>query len=211
MIRAILFVALSAQLLPAADHLLKTTPETLAWGYYWAGAKPVLTVKSGETVEVQAVSVGNPMTLERAGVAEADVNPDILRIYKEVPREARGPGGHPLTGPIFVEGAEPGDVLEIRIKEIKLRDPYAFNSTGGFLIDQFPAPRKTRIIPLDREKMIGHFAPGIDLPLRPFFGSIGEGLDEVGPTQRVCDTGHSRFVRQDLLSAQRQRGGFFAG
>jgi len=178
MIRAILFVALSAQLLPAADHLLKTTPETLAWGYYWAGAKPVLTVKSGETVEVQAVSVGNPMTLERAGVAEADVNPDILRIYKEVPREARGPGGHPLTGPIFVEGAEPGDVLEIRIKEIKLRDPYAFNSTGGFLIDQFPAPRKTRIIPLDREKMIGHFAPGIDLPLRPFFGSIGDAPPE---------------------------------
>jgi acetamidase/formamidase len=161
-----------AALSPAADHLLKTTPETVAWGYYWAGAKPVLTVKSGETVEVQAVSVGNPMTLERAGLNPERINPDILRIYKEVPREARGPGGHPLTGPIFVEGAEPGDVLEVRIKEIRLREDYAFNSIGGFLIDQFPN-RTTRIISLDREKMIGHFAPGIDLPLRPFFGSMG--------------------------------------
>jgi acetamidase/formamidase len=69
----------------------------------------------------------------------------------------------------------PGDVLEVRIKEIRLRSAYAFNSfgpTSGFLKEDFTT-RKTRIIPLDREKMVGHFAPGIDVPLRPFFGSMG--------------------------------------
>ena len=172
MLRLSLLLTLAAVSLPAADHLLKTTPETVAWGYYWAGAKPVLTMKSGETVEVQAVSVGNPMTLERAGLREDQIEPEILRLYKEVPREARGPGGHPLTGPIFVEGAEPGDVLEVRIKEIHLRADYAFNSTAGFLADQFTT-RQTKIIKLDRGRMIGHFGPGIDIPLKPFFGSMG--------------------------------------
>lgn len=165
----LLFLAATS---PAADYQLKTTPQTLAWGYYWADAKPALTVKSGDTVEVECVSVGNPQTLMRAGLREDQINPDILRNYKEVPREARGPGGHPLTGPIAIEGAEPGDVLEVRIKEIKLRDDYAFNSTAGFLADSF-STRTTRIIWLDKQKMIGHFAPGIDIPLRPFFGSMG--------------------------------------
>jgi acetamidase/formamidase len=170
--QVLLIVLAAAVVAPAADYKLKVTPETIAWGYYWAGAKPVLTVKSGDTVEVQCVSVGNPQTLMRAGLREDQIEPEILRNYKEVPREARGPGGHPLSGPIAIEGAEPGDVLEVRIKEIRLGADYAFNSTAGFLADVFPE-RKTKIIPLDQQKMIGHFAPGIDIPLRPFFGSMG--------------------------------------
>lgn len=156
----------------AADYQLKVTPQTIAWGYYWAGAKPVLTVKSGDTVEVQCVSVANPQTLMRAGLREDQIEPEILRNYKEIPREARGPGGHPLTGPIAIEGAEPGDVLEIRIKQIRLGADYAFNTTAGFLSDVI-TERKTRIIPLDKQKMLAHFAPGIDIPIRPFFGSMG--------------------------------------
>src|SRR5579871_4088224 len=143
----------TAAALSAADYKLKVTPENIAWGYYWARAKPVLTIKSGDTVEIQCVSVGNPQTLERAGLREDQIEPEILRNYKEIPKEARGPGGHPLTGPIYIEGAEPGDTLEVRIKEIRLGANYAFNSTAGFLADQFPQ-RKTKIIPLDREKMI---------------------------------------------------------
>ena len=172
MIRFLFATLLAPAVLPAADYQLKVTPQTIAWGYYWADAKPVLTVKSGDTVEVQCVSVGNPQTLMRAGLREDQIEPEILRNYKEIPREARGPGGHPLTGPIAIEGAEPGDVLEVRIQEIRLRADYAFNSTAGFLADEFPQ-RRTKIIPLDRERMIGHFAPGIDIPLRPFFGSMG--------------------------------------
>jgi acetamidase/formamidase len=172
MIRFALLSILTASVIPAADYKLKATPENIAWGYYWAGAKPVLTVKSGDVVEIQCVSVGNPATLERAGLREDQIEPEILRIHKEVPREARGPGGHPLTGPIAITGAEPGDVLEVRIREIRLGASYAFNSTAGFLSDVFPE-RQTKIIQLDRERMIGHFGPGIDIPLKPFFGSMG--------------------------------------
>lgn len=175
MTRLLILTLVVAGNLSASDHLLKITPETVAWGYYWSAAKPVLTVQSGDTVTVECVSVGNPNTLKAAGLPEDQIEPDIRRLYAEVPREKKGPGGHPLTGPIAIEGAMPGDVLEVRIQEIRLRAPYAFNSfgpTSGFLKDDFTT-RKTRIIPLDREKMVGHFAPGIDIPLRPFFGSMG--------------------------------------
>ncbi len=168
----VLLACILAVTLRAADYHLTSTPDHIAWGYYWSQAKPVLTVKSGDTVTVDCVSVANPATLERAGMKEEQIEPDILRNYKEIPREMRGPGGHPLTGPIAIEGAEPGDVLEVRIKQIHLRADYAFNTTAGFLSDLFPN-HVTRIIPLDRKKMVAHFAPGIDLPLHPFFGSMG--------------------------------------
>ena len=175
MSRFLVFILAVAGNLAAADHLLKITPETVAWGYYWAAAKPVLTINSGDTVTVECVSVGNPSILEAAGLPADQVEADIRRLYAEVSEERRGPGRHPLTGPIAIEGALPGDVLEVRIREIHLRSSYAFNGFRpgvGFLKDEFNAT-KVRIIPLDRQKMIGHFAPGIDVPLRPFFGSMG--------------------------------------
>jgi acetamidase/formamidase len=164
---------LAASTLPAADYQLKAGPQTLAWGYYWAGAKPVLTVKSGDTVEIQTVS-GNPQNLERAGLPADQIQPELRQIYAQIPQESRGPGGHLLTGPVAIEGAEPGDVLEVRIRSIRLDVPYAYNSSGrnGFLADVFPQTR-TKIIPLDRQRMVGHFGGGIELPLKPFFGSMG--------------------------------------
>src|SRR5882724_4851799 len=173
MLRLLLLTILTAAAIPAAEHKLKPTPQTLAWGYYWAGAKPVLTIKSGDVVEIQTVS-GNPANLERAGVPAEQIQPELRKIYAEVPQDAKGPGGHLLTGPIAIEGAQPGDVLEVRIREIRMDVPYAYNSKGrnGFLADLFPQGG-TKIIPLDRERKIGHFAPGIDLPLKPFFGSMG--------------------------------------
>jgi acetamidase/formamidase len=171
--RVLGWLLLAASVLRAADYQLKAGPQTLAWGYYWAGAKPVLTVKSGDTVEIQTVS-GNPQNLERAGVPADQIQPELRQIYAQVPPESRGPGGHLLTGPVAVEGAEPGDVLEVRIRSIRLDVPYAYNSSGrnGFLADVFPQGR-TKIIPLDRQRMVGHFGGGIDLPLKPFFGSMG--------------------------------------
>jgi len=171
---AIASLLLAAPSLSAADYKLKVSPETLAWGYYWSQAKPVLRVKSGDVVEIQTVS-GRPQTLEQNGVAPNDIQAELRELYDKVPREGRGPGGHLLTGPVFIEGAEPGDVLEVRIREIRMDVPYAYNSFrhgSGFLPDDFEGG-KTRIIPLDRERKIGHFAPGIDLPLKPFFGSMG--------------------------------------
>src|SRR5580698_6399986 len=107
MFRLLLFCLISTTFWCNAENLeLKATPQTVVWGYYSASAKPVLTIHSGDTVKVETVS-GNPARLEAAG-ARAEQIPDALRvIYKEV--TDRGPGGHILTGPIYVEGAEPGD------------------------------------------------------------------------------------------------------
>ena len=164
---------LAASALLAAQYQLKVSPETLAWGYYWAGAKPVLMVRSGDVVTIQTVS-GNPQTLESAGLPADQIQPELRQLYAEVPPEKRGPGGHLLTGPVAIEGAMPGDVLEVRIRTIRLDVPYAYNTAGrnGFLADLFPQG-KTKIIPLDGKRMVGHFSPGIDLPLKPFFGSMG--------------------------------------
>jgi len=80
-----------------------------------------------------------------------------------------------LTGPVAIEGAAPGDVLEVRIREVRMDVPFAYNSYrkgAGFLPDEFEGGR-TKIIALDRVHNVGTFAPGIDLPLKPFFGSMG--------------------------------------
>ena len=153
--------SLSAHSFPAADYTLKVTPQTIAWGYYWSAAKPVLTVQSGDTVEIQTVS-GNPERLEQAGVPADQIPPALRTIYKEIPQDQRGPGGHLLTGPVAIEGAEPGDVLEVRIREIRMDVPFAYNTFrkgSGFLPDEFEGT-KMKIIPLDRERKIGTFASG---------------------------------------------------
>src|SRR5271170_70611 len=167
--------------IPAASaqqpaQTLLATPTTVAWGYYSARAKPVLTIKSGDTVTIQTLSTcGPPERLKSLGIAEADVPPYVADIYTKVPASEKGPGGHILTGPVAISEAEPGDVLEVRIQKIDIDVPWACNSFGagrGFLPNDFPYS-KSRIIPLDRDKMIGHFAPGIEIPLHPFFGIMG--------------------------------------
>jgi acetamidase/formamidase len=154
-------------------HVLKASPKTVCWGYYDASAPPVLKINSGDTVEVHTLLTNSPAGLERALVAKDQVEQSLRDIYNEVAN--KGPGGHILTGPIHVEGAEPGDVLEVRIQKIKLAIPYSYNSFGtksGFLPEDFKKSR-TKIIPLDEKRMIGHFAKGIEIPLKPFFGSMG--------------------------------------
>ena len=173
MTRLVLAAILTTALLPAAEYRLKALPENIVWGSYWAGAKPVLTIKSGDTIEIQNVW-GNPDRLVASGVPANQIQPELREVYEKVPREKRGPGSHLLTGPIAIEGAQPGDVLEVRIRQIRIDVPYAWNSfgkTSGFLPGEFDT--KMKIIPLDRDRMVGHFAPGIDVPLRPFFGSMG--------------------------------------
>ena len=168
----VLSLALAASA-AAEVHTLKPTPATVAWGYYDAAAKAVLRVKSGDVVEVQTLLTSSPARLEGAGVPPAEVEQSLRDIFAQVTN--KGPGGHILTGPIFVDGAEPGDALEIRIQKIDLAIPYAYNGFRpgrGFLPDDFPYARM-KIIPLDKARMLAHFAPGIDIPLRPFFGSIG--------------------------------------
>lgn len=156
-------------------HRLMPSPTTVAWGNYDAAAPPVLRIRSGDVVEVGTLLTSSPARLEAAGVKPAAVEQSLRDIYERVPPSARGPGGHILTGPIWVEGADSGDVLEVRIRSIALAIPYAYNGFGGrsgFLPEDFGYAR-TKIIPLDAEKGVAHFAAGIDLPIRPFFGSMG--------------------------------------
>jgi acetamidase/formamidase len=176
-IAAAALIAVSAHPVAAQQtYTLNATPSTVAWGYYWSGAKPALTVHSGDTVVMQTLSTcGPPERLQAAGVAPADIPAYDGPIYAGVPESARGPGGHILTGPVAIAEAEPGDVLEVRIQKILIDAPFACNSFGagrGFLPDDFPYSR-TKIIPLDRQKMTADFAPGVTLPLHPFFGSMG--------------------------------------
>ena len=152
------------------EHELPASPSTVAWGYYWSEAEPVLRVASGDVVRVVTMITNSPERLERAGVPPDQVQQSLRDIYEQV--EDRGPGGHILTGPIWVEGAEPGDALEVRVLDIEIALSYGYNGCSGFLPDNCGEPR-TRIIELDRERMIGHFADGIEIPLRPFFGSMG--------------------------------------
>src|SRR3954452_10663859 len=158
----------------AADYQLKATPGTIAWGYYWSAAKPVLRIKSGDRVEIQTMLTNSPERLAAAGVKDADIEPELKAIYAEV--KDKGPGGHILTGPIFIEGAEPGDTLEVRIQSIKYGIPYAYNSfsprSGVLTPDDF-AKGATKIIPLDTKRNVAKFSESIEIPLRPFFGSMG--------------------------------------
>jgi acetamidase/formamidase len=159
-------------------YKLAATPQTVAWGYYDSAATPVLRVQSGDTVVFDTLLTNSPAGLEKAGVPADQVQQSLRDVYKEVTN--RGPGGHILTGPVYIEGAEPGDTLEVRIKKIDLAIPYAYNgfrAGAGFLTNDFPYAR-TKIIPLDRERMVAKFTQGIEIPLHPFFGSIGEAPPE---------------------------------
>ena len=155
----------------ANPYVLNPSATTVAWGNYWSETPPVLRIHSGEYVKIYTLLTSTPERLEGAGVAPAQVE-TALRDVQAV--KDRGPGGHVLTGPIYIEEAEPGDILEVRIHAIELPIAYGYNAIGqnGFLSDEI-FDRKMKIIQLDREKMMGHFADGIEIPLHPFFGSMG--------------------------------------
>ncbi|QKG52570.1 acetamidase/formamidase family protein [Hymenobacter sp. BRD67] len=154
-------------------HQLLATPQTVTWGYYDATAPPHLRIKSGEVVQMQTLVACTPALLEEAGLPPAQVQPELRAITQQV--TDKGPGIHILTGPIYVEEAMPGDVLEVRIQDVKLAVPYAYNAFTpghGALPDDFPYARM-RIVPLDLKRQIAQFEPGVEVPLRPFFGSMG--------------------------------------
>ncbi|MDB5468039.1 MAG: acetamidase [Phenylobacterium sp.] len=172
---AVLLTASSvASAQPAGQtFVLEATPTTVAWGNYDAAAKPVLTIHSGDTVVFHTLLTSSPTALEKAGVPSGQVEASLRDVFAHV--TDRGPGGHILTGPVYIEGAEPGDTLEIRIRKIDLAIPYAYNGFrygAGILTDDFPYARM-KIIPLDRTRMVANFAPGVTIPLHPFFGSMG--------------------------------------
>jgi acetamidase/formamidase len=156
-------------------HRLEATPETVAYGYYWSEAKPALSIASGDIIDVDTLLTNTPQGLTAAGLADDRVQASLKAITAAFPRgnPDRGPGGHILTGPVFVEGAEPGDALEVKFLEIDLPIDYGYNACSGPLQNQNCGQSRTTIIQLDRQNMTAEFLPGIKIPLRPFFGSMG--------------------------------------
>jgi acetamidase/formamidase len=173
------WICLALSLMPLAARAetftLNAAPDTVAWGNYDATRAPVLHIKSGDTVVFRTLLTNSPTGLEKAGVKPEDVEQSLRDVFAKVPQTDRGPGGHILNGPVYIDGAEPGDTLEIHIKKIDLAIPYAYNGFrygAGILTDDFPYSR-IKIIPLDKTRMVANFAPGVVIPLHPFFGSMG--------------------------------------
>jgi acetamidase/formamidase len=164
---------LAAAWLRAESHELKLTPANVHWGYYDARLKPVLKIASGDTVRVETMVAGGLERVQQAGVADAEIPESLKQVERAV--TDRGPGAHPLTGPIYVEGAEPGDVLEVRILGFEFLHFFGvtgFRPGSGSLSDDFPYAR-FRLIRFDPAAGVAEFRPGVMLKLAPFWGSIG--------------------------------------
>lgn len=159
-------------------HMLSSTPDTVLWGYLAANVPPALTVDPGARVRIDTVShqglttAQDPLTFFTArGIAPDDVLPDARAIYDQLKRP-KGGGVHILTGPIYVQEAEPGDMLEVRILDIEFRVAYGVNNTGpgrGVLPDLLSEPMP-KLLRLDLERNVAVFSPSISIPLHPFMG-----------------------------------------
>ena len=185
-----------------ADHLVASRPEALNWGWYPIDREPVLRISSGETVRIETLThVGatqneDPVAfLTGLGVPREEILDDVIDFWasrEDRPREGRS--GHVITGPIHIEGAEPGDMLEIRILDIETRVPWGVNSTsgrGGIFSPSYPgaAPEDEPLdIPAGRHlirtgavdgREVAFFSPEIQVPLAPFMGILAVAPDPV--------------------------------
>jgi len=150
-------------------HHLHSSPETCHWGFFEAKLKPVLTVASGDEVTIDTISGGPEVVPDRG---RFHVPPELADVHA---RSERMLPGHILTGPVAIEGAVSGDVLEVEILDVSLRQDWGYNlirPLAGTLPDDFHETRLINI-PLDRERMLGRLPGGLELPLKPFFGVMG--------------------------------------
>jgi len=154
-------------------YRLEVTPATVAYGYYWSEAKPALRIASGDIIDVDTLLTNTPTGLARAGVPDNKIEDSLKAVVAEVTGDKRGPGGHILTGPVYVEGAAPGDTLEVKILSIDLAIDYGYNGCSGFVPENCDRSAGTKIIQLDKKTMTAELFPGIVIPLRPFYGSMG--------------------------------------
>jgi acetamidase/formamidase len=168
-----LLTSVSAQ--TPKTHRLEATPTTVAYGHYWSETKPALRIASGDIIDVDTLLTNSPQGLTRAGVPDEDIQASLRAVVEAFPNgnPMRGPGGHILTGPVFVEGAEPGDALEVKILSIDLPIDYGYNGCSGIVPENCDRTQPSKILKLDRKTMTAQFLPGIVIPLKPFFGSMG--------------------------------------
>jgi acetamidase/formamidase len=177
------------------QHDLPATPSTVHWGYFDPRLPPALVVASGDLVAIET------LTHHAGDAPDLLMDPRIADVFASV--TDRGPGPHLLTGPIAVEGARPGDVLQVDILSATPRLPYGSNLAGhwGHLYDELPGERVT-VYELDVDALLGRALfgydwtatpladqpgtivvpdaaarepalPGVVVPLRPHFGTMG--------------------------------------
>lgn len=149
-------------------HVIDSSPTTIHWGFFDAALRPIAQIASGDTVTFNCVSGGR----EAMPPPPFVIPPDLLEIHAQCTPRMRG---HLLTGPIAIAGAEPGDTLEIRIKDVRPRADWGytgFRPLAGALPEDFPYSRLLHI-PIDRARSVARLPWDMELPLDPFFGVIG--------------------------------------
>jgi acetamidase/formamidase len=161
-------------------HTLAATLETVQWGWLDPREKPKLTINSGDTVSIET------MMHSHDKIQPGTTMEQVVELRKANP----GGGPHSMTGPIYINGAEPGDVLEIRILRI---EPKAwatnFNLPGkdfptiGALASEMPEGH-IKFFPIDLQKRSVEFKPGITIDLQPFPGTLAVGIDPDDPSPR---------------------------
>jgi acetamidase/formamidase len=210
------------------DAILRSTPDTVLWGYIAANLPPALTIKSGQIIEIEALSHQGLTTnhdpekfFGAYGIPANEVLADAKTVFSEVKRP-KGASVHILTGPIYIDEAEAGDVLEVRVLDIKFRVPYGVNNTGpgkGVLPKLLKEP-SAKLIRVDLETRVALFSDDIQIPLNPFMGIMAvsppTSLGMVSSTPpgawggnidlKFCGIGSSLF-----LPVFNQGGQFFTG
>ena len=190
------------------DYVVRSRPENVVWGGLPIGLKPAMTVRPGTVVRIEsmtqqgATGAENPVDYYgHFGVQADEVLQDMVDFWTSRPNRPNYGGGHVLTGPVYIAGAEPGDMLEVQILNFELRVPYGINSTSptsGVFATTYPGWRTGDLnldIPAALPGAPGGLAPGvrqqfyrtanvngvdvalfsddIHVPLRPFAGTIG--------------------------------------
>jgi acetamidase/formamidase len=163
---------------------LHAAPANMIWGYFSAETPPVLKIHSGQivavdTTDLTGISADNPekFFIDNHVSLDLEAVKDLIAIKKGV--KSTGIRGHMMTGPIYIEGAEPGDTLEVRIMSVKTRVPYGMNGSrpgGGGVPDLVPRPY-SRFIKLDLDRQVAVFSDKIEVPMHPF-----QGVMAVAPT-----------------------------
>ena len=164
----------------APDATLRSTPETVSWGYIAADLPPVLRIRSGQTVRIDTVThqgintKQDPVTyFAAAGIPREQVLQDAQDIFSKL-RRPEGAGAHVITGPVYIEGAQPGDMLEVRVLNVEFRVPYGVNSTGpgSGVLPELLAQPALKTIKLDLGRRVALFSDNVEVPLAPFMGIV---------------------------------------
>jgi acetamidase/formamidase len=198
---------------PGALHHLKATPTTVHWGYFDAALAPALTVRSGDLIQAEAIT-------HHAGDApDLMMDEGVTAIFREIPEADRNPGVHIMTGPIFVEDAKPGDMLEVRYLRMTPRCDYGSNlqANWGYLYKEFGETERVTIYRLDADAQTAHalyaydfpgkyLTPGtvthcpvcdrqaaltgVRVPARPHLGTAGVAMDVAGRVSTIPPGAH---------------------